>query len=577
MSQTQSLSLHLDPVTLEVYWSRLIAIVEEAEATLVRTSYSAIVGEADDHSAALLDAEGRIIAQSPKGSPGFIAILGRTARAALERIPRETLEPGDVVVVNDPWLCAGHLHDFNLLQPIFYRGKVVAFAANTAHLSDIGGKVSAEAEDLFEEGLQVPVMKLFRRGKADETAMAFIRQNSRTPKQIIGDLHAQLAANQTTERRVMEMLEETGLSDLEYLSEQIRDRTEAATRAAIEKLPDGVYTAQVFSDGYDETLTIKVAVTVRGSDIAIDYAGTSAQIRRAINCPMNLTYAESIFPIRAALTPNLPTNDGALRPITVTAPEGTILNPRKPAAVYTRTVVVHNAHAAIYAALTPLVPEYLPAERVHAHSGCIWAFRFRGLWHEGDRRPPFAVDDYFVQAYISNGGQGAAGGHDGRSALSMPDNCGNVPVEVFEGKLPVMWVRKELRADSGGPGTWRGGLGQIMELRILGHGPMSFSTGTGDKVKNAAPGILGGMPGDRAFVGVNGQPSFARRWLTVGHNDVVTLHNPGGGGVGDPMLRDPLKVRDDVRNGYVSLEAASRDYGVVLTHDGDVNWAETRR
>jgi N-methylhydantoinase B len=573
---TRPRARRFDPITLEVLWSRLIAIVEEAEATLVRTSYSTTVGEADDHAAALLDRRGRIIAQSPKGMPAFIAILGRTARAVLEQVPRQSLRPGDVIVTNDPWICAGHLHDFNLLQPIFYKGKIVAFAANTAHLSDIGGRVSAEAEDLFEEGLQLPIMKLVERGKPNELAMKFIRLNSRTPKQIIGDLHAQMAANQMAESRIIELLEDTGLTDLEALSDALQDRTEAAMRAAIERLPDGTYRGQVYSDGYDETLTIKAAVTVRGSEIRIDYTGTSPQVRRGINCPFNLTYAESIFPIRSALTPTLPTTDGALRPIEVYAPDGTILNPRRPAAVFTRTVVVHNVHAAIFQALSQLVPDHLPADRVHAHSGCIWAFRFRGQWHAEDRRPQWAVDDYYLQSYLCNGGQGAATGYDGRSALSMPDNCANVPIEVFENKVPVLFARKELRTDSGGPGGARGGLGQLMELKVLGKGPISFTTGSGDKVRNPAPGINDGRPGGNAYVAVNGEVAFARRWIPVKEGDLVTVHNPGGGGAGDPFTRDPALVAGDVRMGYVSVAAAKRDYGVALRADLSVDDERTR-
>ncbi|MBM3451087.1 MAG: hydantoinase B/oxoprolinase family protein [Armatimonadetes bacterium] len=565
-----------DPVQLEILWSRLISIVEEAETTLVRTSYSTTVGEADDHAAALLDARGQILAQSPKGMPAFIAILGRTTRAVLEEIPLEHLYPGDVIVTNDPWKCAGHLHDFNLLRPIFHKGRVIGFAANTAHLSDIGGRVSAESVDLYEEGLQLPTLKLYERGRPNELAMAFIRLNSRTPKQIIGDLNAQLAANLIAERRVLEMIEEYGLDDLESLSDAIQVRTEAAMRAAIEKLPDGTYHGKVFSDGFDEPLTIQAKVTVRGSEIAIDYDGTSAQVNKAINCPFNLTYAESIFPIRASLTPYLPTTDGALRPIHVSAPPGTILNPRRPAAVFSRTVVVHNVHAAIFQALSQMVPQALPASRVHAHSGCIWGFRFRGQWSAADRKPQWAVDDFYMQSYISNGGQGAAGGHDGHSTLSMPDNCANIPIEVFENKLPVMWMRKELRPDSGGPGEARGGLGQTMELRVLGKGPVWFTTGSGDKIVNPPPGILGGEPGGRAAVLLNGETTFARRWVPVEDGDVVTMHNPGGGGAGDPRRRAPERVATDVRAGYVSAEAARGAYRVAVRNDGTVDEARTR-
>jgi len=566
-----------DPITLEVLWSRLVAIVEEAEATLVRTSYSTTVGEADDHSAAILDARGRILAQSPHGMPGFIAILGNTARAVLKEIPPETLHPGDTIVTNDPWICAGHLHDFNLLRPIFYQGKIVAYTANTAHLSDIGGRMSSETPDLFEEGLQLPVIKLFERGRPNDTAMAFIRKNSRTPKQIIGDLNAQLAANQIADRRIQEMLQEYGLEDLEALSDEIQTRTEAAMRSAIEKLPDGEYHGQVYSDGYDETLTIKVKVTVRGSELYIDYAGTSAQVPRAINCPFNPVYAESVFPIRTALTPSLPMADGGLRPIHITAPEGSILNPRRPAAVFHRTVVVHNCQAAIFQALSQMVPHGLAPNRVHGHSGCIWAFRFRGLWHPEDRRPQSAVDDFFVQAYLANGGQGAAGGYDGKSALSMPDNCANIPIEVYENKAPVLWLRKELTTDSGGAGTQRGGLGQSFEIRVLGKGDIAFALGAGDKIVNAGPGILGGGPGGRAYVAINGEPVFARRWISAKEGDLFSIRNPGGGGFGDPKRRDPAAVAEDVRLGFVSAQRARDDYGVALGADFSVDAAEAAR
>jgi N-methylhydantoinase B len=268
--------------------------------------------------------------------------------------------------------------------------------------------------------------------------------------------------------------------------------------------------------------------------------------------------------------------DGALRPITVYAPEGTVLNPRRPAAVFTRTAVVHNVHAAIFQALSALVPDHIPANRVHAHSGCIWAFRFKGQWHAEDRRPQFAVDDYFMQAYLSNGGQGAAAGYDGRSALSMPDNCANIPIEVYEHKLPVMFVRKELRTDSGGPGAARGGLGQTMELRVLGRGAVSFAAGAADKIRNPAPGISAGRPGGAALTAVNGVPTFARQWVPVRTGDVVTCRNPGGGGAGDPLTRDPALVAHDVRLGYVSVDGARRDYGVVLGGDLTIDAGGTR-
>ncbi|MBM3451236.1 MAG: hydantoinase B/oxoprolinase family protein, partial [Armatimonadetes bacterium] len=366
----------LDPVQLEVLWSRLISIVEEAETTLVRMSFSSTVGEADDHAAALLDAKGQILAQTPSGMPAFISILGRTTRKMLEYFPAQTLRPGDTLITNDPWICAGHLNDINLLRPIFHRGKLVAFAANTAHLSDVGGRGSAEAVDLFEEGLRIPPSKIFVGGRPNEDVFNFVRANSRTPKQIIGDLEAQLAANASTEKRILEMMEEYDLADLEVITEEIQERTERAMRAVIARLPDGEYHGEIMADGFDEGMLIKVKVTIGGSDVLVDYAGTSPQVNRGINCPFNLTYAQTMFPFRC-MAPHIPMAEGALRPIQATAPDGCVLNPRFPAPVLRRTVIAHNAHAAIFQALSPLVPEFLGGNHVAAHSGCIYGVRFR--------------------------------------------------------------------------------------------------------------------------------------------------------------------------------------------------------
>lgn len=566
----------IDPVTLEILWTRLISIVEEAEATLVRTSYSPIVGESDDHSAALLDAQGNILAQTLSAMPAFIGILGRTTRAMLQYFPPETLQPGDVLTTNDPWICCGHLNDLNLLRPIFHRGKLIAFTGNTAHLTDIGGRNSAEGVDLFEEGLRILPSKLYDAGKQNEEIYKFLRGNSRIPEQMIGDLNAQLAATETAERRLLEMVEEYGLDDIEELTAEIQSRTEQVMRAAIAKLPDGDYFGEVYSDGYDATLTIKVRVSIRGDELTIDYDGTSDQVERGINCPMNLTYAESVWPIRVALAPDIPTTEGALRPITVEAPEGSVLNPRFPAAVQARTVVVHNVHAAIFQALASLEPDYIEPANIQAHSGCIWANRFRGQWTER-WKPAWESRDHFVSSYLCNGGQGASGVKDGQHCMSYPDNCSNMPIEVVENRQPAIFLRKEIRQDSGGPGKFRGGCGQTIELRVLSDRPISYVVNSGDKILNPAPGLKGGLPGGVARIGRNEQPISARAWNTVYEGDVILHEPPGGGGYGDPFERDPETVLVDVRNGYVSRDAAAQAYGVAISDDLTIDRAETAR
>ncbi|MBI4277063.1 MAG: hydantoinase B/oxoprolinase family protein [Armatimonadetes bacterium] len=569
-----------DPVQLEVLWSRLISIVEEAETTLVRTSFSPTVGEAADHAAALLDVKGQILAQTPHGLPAFIAILGRTTRTMLEYFPPETLRPGDVLITNDPWICAGHLPDINLLRPIFFKGKLVAFAANTAHLNDVGGRGSAESVDIFEEGLRIPPSKLFRAGEPNEDLFNIIRANSRTPKLIIGDINAQLAANVIAEKRLVEMMEEYAFDDLQPLSDEIQERTERAMRAVIEPLPDGDYHGEVISDGYDEPLAIRVTVRIRGSDAMVDYEGTSAQVPRAINCPFNLTYAETMFPFRC-IAPHIPMAEGALRPIQVVAPDGTIVNPRFPAAVLRRTIVIHNAQAAIFQALSALVPDHLPPDRVTAHSGCIYAFWLRGRWEgvpAAYKRGFVPVEEGYHQIYLFNGGQGAHASQDGHGTLSMPDNCSNVPVEVCEYRLPLLFERKEIIRDSGGPGRFRGGCGQRIVVRSLADWPIMCLPGSVDRIQHPPIGLLGGYPGRAGRLTYNDTlPMHPRAATILQPGDRFCMEAPGGGGVYPPEERDPETVARDVADGLVSREQAWEVYRVELTPEGTMDAAATAR
>ena len=566
----------IDPITLEMLWSRLISIVEESESTLVRTSFSPIVGEADDHSAALLDAKGNLLAQTPSAMPAFIGILDHTARVLLQHYPVETLRPGDVLTTNDPWICCGHLNDLNVMRPIFYNDRVVAFAANTAHLTDIGGRNSAEAFDLFEEGLRILPSKLVKAGEPNEEIFKFLRANSRIPDQMIGDINAQIAATTTADHRLVEMLEEYGLDDLDQLSEEIISRTERAMRAAIERLPDGDYFGEVKSDGVAGAgeITIKVKVTIAGDTLTIDYAGTSPQVQHGINSPMNLTFAESVWPVRVALGADIPTTAGSLRPIKVTAPEGCILNPKFPAPVFARTTVVHNVHAPIFQVLSALVPEYISPARVQANSGCIWSWDIRGTWSER-QRPDFTTDAMFITGYIGNGGQGATGAGDGRFCMSYPDNCSNMPIEVIEARTPLIFLSKEIEIDGGGPGKFRGGPGQTTLLQIRSDLPVQFESGSSDKIVNPPAPLAGGQPGMRGYLALNGEIIPKQVWVSTKAGDVLTVRSPGGGGYGDPFTRDPEAVLADIELGLVSVEGARRDYGVVINPPGCIDWDAT--
>lgn len=557
MSQQQK----IDPITLEIVWRRFTSIVDEAEAVIAHTSFSSTVGEASDFSAVILDAKGRLFAQTASSAlGGFVGVLPRAARTVLEIFRDRPLKPGDVVVTNDPWICAGHLPDMMMLRPIFYGSRVVGYAANIAHLSDVGGRVSAEATDVFQEGLQIPPSFLYQEDRLNHDVMNFIKRNSRTPKQIEGDIQAQVAACRAAEQRSLEALQEYRLTDLEDFSDAIQSRTEAAMRSAIREIPDGDYKGEVWSDGIDESLRISVNIQVRGDEILVDYTGTSAQVNRGINCPFNLTYAETVYPLLCAIVPNLPVAEGSLVPIKVTAPLGTVVNPRYPAPVMIRVAVIHNAHAAIFRALSGLVPKYIAPTAIAAHSGGVWAFRFAGTYREvpsaykGAGLPQ--ESEQYMQMYLFNGGVGASGGSDGATAKSVPANVGNVPIEVMEARCPILFERKELIPDSCGVGEYRGGLGQRVVIRNLADEPIEFIPGAGDRIKNKPFGLAGGGEGSRGGIYIDGTPVHPRKTHILQPNHVVEVCVPGGGGFGRPEDRDALRLAEDERLGYVTRRSA---------------------
>ena len=547
----------IDPITLEIVWRRFTSIVDESEAVIAHTSFSSTVGEASDFSAVILDARGRLFAQTASSAlGGFVGVLPRAARTVLKIFQDRPLRPGDVIVTNDPWICAGHLPDMMMLRPIFFNGRVVGYAANIAHLSDVGGRVSAEATDVFQEGLQIPPSFLYHGDKLNHDVMNFIKRNSRTPKQIEGDIQAQVAACRAAEQRSIEALREYRLTDLEDLSDAIQDRTETAMRAAIRDIPDGDYKSEVWSDGIDESLRIAVNIQVRGDEILVDYSGTSPQVDRGINCPFNLTYAETVYPLHCALVPNLPVAEGSLAPIKVSAPEGTVINPRYPAPVMIRVAVIHNAHAAIFRALSGLVPQYIAPTAIAAHSGGVWAFRFAGSYREVPRAYKGVglpqESEQYVQMYLFNGGVGATGGCDGANTKSVPANVGNVPIEVMEARCPVLFERKELMPDSGGVGEYRGGLGQRVVIRNLDDKPIEFIPGAGDRIRNKPFGLVGGGEGSGGGIYIDGTAVHPRKTHILQPNHIVEVCVPGGGGFGRLENRDVKQIAEDLRLGYVT-------------------------
>ncbi len=538
-----------DPITLEILWSRLVAIVDETAATLVRTSFSTIVRESNDYACILLDAEGNSLAQSTLSIPSFISTLPLTVKEFMKVYPAESLEPGDVMLTNDPWLGTGHLNDINMAMPIFHKGKLIAFSASVAHAPDIGGRLrSPDNRELFEEGLRIPVCKWMKAGKPNEDVWSFIANNVRVPDLVIGDLRAQLAANEMAARRLMHLVEEQGIDDLGELARTIQSLSEKHTREAIRQIPDGVYGHEVRMDGYSEPLVIRLKLTVDGDEILVDYTGTSPQIDRALNVVPNYTFAYTAFPLKCLLSPETPNNEGCFRPLKVTAPEGSLLNPRFPAAVGARASVGHYLPVAIFGALADVMPD-----RVLAASGSpMWCLQLAGLDAKKRR---------FAGVFFYNGGQGASGRKDGISCLSFPSNLSATPVEVIEHIFPVVMERKALTVDSGGPGRQRGGLGQTMTVRIESGGPLSASFMT-ERTRFPAEGLFGGKAGAMGKVLLNGASINPKESRVIQPGDLLEISTPGGGGFGDPRERDRGVVLADLRAGLVSAEQAEQEYGV---------------
>ncbi|MBI4611102.1 MAG: hydantoinase B/oxoprolinase family protein [Candidatus Rokubacteria bacterium] len=554
-----------DPVTLEVLWNRLISIVDETGATLQRTSFSTIVRESNDFACVILDPLGRSLAQSVWSVPSFTGTLPITLRHMLAEHPAVSLEPGDSLITNDPWMGTGHLPDLTIVTPIFRDRRLVAFVGSIAHSPDMGGSgLSGESREVYEEGLQIPILKLCQRGELNPTLVRLLRANVRVPDQVLGDLHAQLAANATGGRRLLGLMDERGLDDLIPLAEELHGRSEAAMRAAIAQIPDGEYRHVVMTDGFDAPIEIHCSVGVRGSDIHIDYAGTSRQIERGINCVMNYTYAYSLFAVKCLTNPLIPNNEGGFRPVRVTAPEGCILNPTYPAAVGSRAQMGHFLPSAIFGALAPVIPQ-----RVAADSGSpLWGPVFSGTF--GGRK--------FSDIYFFNGGQGARPGSDGIHCLSFPSNISNTPLEVFENNVPVRFEEKSLLPDSGGAGRFRGGCGQRVVLTFLADTLTAVAMRM-DRISFPPQGFHGGGAGATGLIVLNETTALhPKRKYFMKHGDCVRFHTPGGGGLFPPETRDPQRVLEDVRNGIVSLDAAEQVYRVAIRKDGsEVDRERTRQ
>src|SRR5262245_200450 len=526
-----------DAVTLEILWRRTISAVYEAAKALRRTSFSTLVNESNDFACVLTDAAGQSLAQNTESIPSFIGTLPVTVKAFIREIGLDNMTPGDVLITNTPWIATGHLNDITVAKPIFHRGRVVAFAASTAHAPDIGGKVrSVEPREVFEEGFHIPIMKFMTAGVLDRTLLKLLRAAVRTPDQTEGDLWAQITGLELLEKRLGELMSEYDLSDLKTFADEILGRCERAMRAAIAKLPDGSYSHTFQTDGLDEPFTYNIAIAIKGEEILVDYAGTSPQVDRAINCTLTYTFAMTAYALKCALLPNLPNNEGIFRAIEVVAPEGSIVNPRFPAAVGGRMATGHYLPIAVFGALAPVLPD-----RAMAASGSpLWSLIQTGLRANGQT---------YANVLFFNGGMGATDSNDGQNTYAWPSNVSNVPVELIERNSPLLVHKKELRAGSGGTGRYRGGLGQEIEFEVVSDTPVGIIF-MAERCRFPAPGMQGGEPGACGEVQIDGEPVDYRRNAVLQPGQRIRLRTPGGGGMGLLSDRDPEAAERDRREGY---------------------------
>ncbi|MGQ0652956.1 MAG: hydantoinase B/oxoprolinase family protein [Betaproteobacteria bacterium] len=513
--------MEFNAIELEILWKRLISVVDEAAAAFVRTCFSTLVRDGNDFAIVLTDAQGRSLAQSQLSLPGFIGCLPATVRHFLARYPAATMREGDVFITNDPWKGSGHIHDVTTVTPIFRQGKLVAFAAVVSHLPDIGGRLrSNSSREIYEEGLQIPLLKLLDAGKPNDVLIEMITQNIRVPDQGMGDIWAQVAACRMMGERLQPLLDKVAL---EGLGTAVRARSEKAMRDAIRKLPDGVYTSTIQHDGFESPIVIHCRLEVKGERIDIDYAGSSPQVARAMNVVPIYTFAYTAYGVKALLCPEIPNNEGSVAPITTTAPPGSIFNPSYPAASGGRSAIGHLLPAAVFKALAGVLPE-----KVWAGGSPNSSMTMSGEW--GGK---FGGKRYAVVNFL-NAGQGATARRPGFSALSFPANLGNTPVEVMEGLAPIRVLRREIRRGSGGAGRHRGGDGLHFEFQLLPDAKEATASFLMTQLKSVPAGLAGGGAGQPGRLLVNGEEADPTEPRILRAGDRVVMQTAGGGGYGSP-------------------------------------------
>jgi len=555
----------IDPITLQVLNNAFISVSEEMGSVIVRTARSSIVREGKDFSTAILGPDGDLIAQASY-IPAHLNTMSIACKEYLKRYPSKELRPGDVVGSNDPLCGPHHFPDLLVVMPIFWKDELVAFACNLAHHIDFGGRMGGvsgtsggrlEPTEMYHEGLRLPPLKLYEEGRPNKAIFDIIKANVRVNEQVIGDIQSQMSALYIGKKRIEEILAERGKETVFAFMQEIMNYSEGRVRSNFDTIPDGEYEylEYVDDDGVSpEPVEIKVKLSVKGSDIHVDFTGTAKQRKGNINMYLPGTICTTNVALRYLCDPDIPHNDGCFRPITINAPEGTIVNPTFPAGGLYHHPLHHRIVEAIFAALSRAVPD-----RIIAGSyGTSPVVLFGGFNPETGRR--------YVHSEGLPGGTGARPNKDGISATAAnTSNCTIIPIEASERLFPILYTRFELVPDSGGPGKYRGGLTYRREFQTL--APETIVTVKSDRNKFPAYGLFGGKPGRVGEAIVNpGRDDMIRlpskTMVVLKKGDIFSFMPAAGGGYGNPFERDPELVWNDVIEGKISIESARRDYGI---------------
>ena len=559
--------MSLDIITLEVLRNNFDVIADEMELALLRTSFSPIVKEGYDASAALFTTDGQAIAQAA-AIPIHLGCLIPTVARILQEFPAHSMAAGDAFIMNDPYDGGTHLPDTTIVQPIVYRGRTVALAVTMTHNQDIGGKspgsIPTDATEIYQEGICIPPLRFYEQGQPNSTLIAILRKNVRLPDVLMGDLHGQIAAGNVGIRRTIALLDEYGVETVAMAVNELLDRSEAATREYISAMPDGDYSFHDFldNDGVDLERRIRIQVTLRisGSDVTFDFSGSSDQVKGPVNSVASASVSGAYYVLRAVTDPFLSNNSGCYRMLHFVLPEGSVVNPRSPAPVNGRTVTVVRIANVIMGAFAQVMPQRIAA----ADSGHL-TIAFGGI--DGRTGQPFVTSE------MGSGGVGARPTKDGIDMLDFgPVNCQNIPLEAFQMDSPLRIERFRLRRDSGGAGLYRGGLG-AEKVFIVTAGEMVVTV-RGERFFTQPWGLFGGHAGGaaRAWIerAAGGHEEIcSKRVFSLARGDRLHFHTPGGGGYGNPLERDPARVLEDVLDGKVDFDTARDQYGVVVLKDAD--------